>query len=62
MDERVRLEEIAIEQRAPILKAYLKRAPGARPDVAVDKDAPLETFAAIAATVPVFRVVAVGKT
>jgi deazaflavin-dependent oxidoreductase (nitroreductase family) len=55
--ERVRLEEIAVEKRAPILKAYLKRAPGARAHVPVDKDAPLEKFEAIAAQIPVFRVV-----
>jgi len=58
--ERVRLEEIAVEKRGPVLKAYLKRAPGARPHVAVDKDAPLEQFDAIAAQIPVFRVLAAG--
>jgi hypothetical protein len=58
--ERVRLEEIAVEERGPVLKAYLKRAPGARPHVAVDKDAPLEKFEAIAAQIPVFRVRAAG--
>lgn len=56
--ERVRLEEIAVEKRAPVLKAYLQRAPGARAHVPVDKDAPLEKFEAIAARIPVFRVVA----
>ncbi len=56
--ERVRLEEIPAAERAPILKAYLKRAPGARPHISVDKDAPLEEFAAIAAQIPVFRVLA----
>ena len=54
--ERVRLEEIPAGERAPVLKAYLARAPGARPHVAVDKDAPLEEFDAIAARIPVFRV------
>ncbi len=29
--EAVRLEEIPVEHRAPILRAYLQRAPGARP-------------------------------
>jgi hypothetical protein len=58
--ERVRLEEVAVEKRAPVLKAYLKRAPGARPHMPVDKDAPLGEFEAIAAKFPVFRVVAVG--
>jgi hypothetical protein len=39
--QEVRLEEIPAGQRAPVLKTYLQRAPGARPHVAVDKDAPL---------------------
>ncbi|HME73401.1 MAG TPA: nitroreductase family deazaflavin-dependent oxidoreductase [Myxococcota bacterium] len=60
LTERVRLEEIAVEKRGPVLKAYLKRAPGARPHVPVDKDAPLPEFEAIAARIPVFRVVAAG--
>ena len=58
--EQVRLEEIEIEKRAPVLKAYLQRAPGARPHVPVDKDAPLEEFEAIAAQIPVYRVLAAG--
>jgi deazaflavin-dependent oxidoreductase (nitroreductase family) len=57
--EEVRLEEIPAGQRAPVLKAYLQRAPGARPHVAVDKDAPLSEFERFAATIPVFRVLAV---
>lgn len=56
--EAVRLEEIPVEQRAPIIKAYLGRAPGARPHIPVDKDAPLADFETIAADFPVFRVVA----
>jgi hypothetical protein len=54
--EEVRLEEVPIEQRAPMIKAYVKRAPGGRPHIPVDKDAPLSAFEAIAATIPVFRV------
>jgi deazaflavin-dependent oxidoreductase (nitroreductase family) len=54
--EQVRLEELPAEQRAPVLKAYLQRAPGARPHVPVSKDAPLADFEAIAARIPVFRV------
>jgi hypothetical protein len=54
--ERVRLDEVPVEQRGPVLKAYLQRAPGARPHLPVDKDAPLAEFAAIAAHVPVFSV------
>jgi deazaflavin-dependent oxidoreductase (nitroreductase family) len=58
--EHVRLEELAIERRAPVLKAYLQRAPGARPHIPVHKDAPLEEFEAIAEQIPVFRVLAAG--
>ncbi len=54
--EYVRLEELAVEQRAPVLKVYLRRAPGARPHIPIDKDAPLEAFTAIASQFPVFRV------
>ena len=54
--EEVRLEPVPVECRAPIVKAYLKRAPGARPHIAVDKDAPLAEFEAIAAEIPVFCV------
>ncbi len=53
----VLLEEVPTDQRAPILKAYLQRAPGARPQVPADKDAPLAEFVKIAADFPVFRVV-----
>ena len=54
--EQVRLEEVSPERRAPVLKAYLQRAPGARAHVPVDKDAPIEDFEAIAEQTPVFRV------
>jgi deazaflavin-dependent oxidoreductase (nitroreductase family) len=55
--EEVHLEEVPAEQRAPILKAYLQRAPGARPHVPVNKDGPLVEFEQIATAFPVFRVV-----
>ena len=54
--EEIRLEEVPASERAPILKAYLQRAPGARPHVPVDKDAALSEFEKIAAAIPVFRV------
>ena len=60
--EHVRLEELAIEKRAPVVKAHLRRAPGARPHFPVDKDTPLEEFEAIAARIPVFRVLCAGET
>ncbi|MFI5323209.1 MAG: hypothetical protein ACHQ6U_06700 [Thermodesulfobacteriota bacterium] len=54
--EDIQLEEIPADQRAPILRVYLQRAPGARPHVPVSKDAALAEFEKIAAAFPVFRV------
>jgi deazaflavin-dependent oxidoreductase (nitroreductase family) len=54
--EEVQLEEVPADQRAPILRAYLQRAPGARPHVPVNKDASLAEFEKVAAAFPVFRV------
>lgn len=45
--QEILLEEVAAEQRAP----------GARPHIPVNKDAPLAEFARVAAAFPVFRVV-----
>ena len=59
--EEVQLEEVPVDQRAPILKAYLKRAPGARPHIPMDKDAPLADFEKVAADFPVFRVVSLKR-
>jgi deazaflavin-dependent oxidoreductase (nitroreductase family) len=56
--ETVRLEEVPVSRRAPILKAYLKRAPGARPHFDLNHDAPLAEFERVAARHPVFRIVA----
>ena len=58
--EDIRLEELPAGQRAPILKAYLQVASGARPHVPVNKDAPLAEFEKIAAGFPVFRLIANG--
>jgi F420H(2)-dependent quinone reductase len=55
--EEVRLEEVAPDRRASVLKAYLKRAPGARPHLPIDKDAPLDEFEQVSPRFPVFRVV-----
>jgi deazaflavin-dependent oxidoreductase (nitroreductase family) len=55
--EEVRLEEVAPDHRASVLKAYLERAPNARAHVPVDKDAPLAEFERVAPRFPVFRVV-----
>lgn len=60
--EPVRLEEVPAGQRAPILKRYLQRAPGARAHMPVDKDAPLSAFEQVAGAYPVFRVMAPSLT
>ena len=57
--EHVHLEELPANQRAHVLKAYLNRAPGARPHIHIDKDAPLSEFERVSAQFPVFRVVPV---
>jgi deazaflavin-dependent oxidoreductase (nitroreductase family) len=54
--EHILLEEVDVSQRAPILKAYLHLAPGARPHIALSKDAPLLAFEKIVPKYPVFRV------
>lgn len=53
----VMMEEVPIEQRPSILKAYLQRAPGARPHIPVNKNAPLAEFEKVAALFPAFRIV-----
>lgn len=55
--EEVRLEELPVERRALVLKAYLKRAPGARPHLPIHKDAPLSEFEQVSSRFPVFHVV-----
>jgi hypothetical protein len=60
LSEQVLLEEVDVTMRAPILKAFLQHAPGARPHIPVDKDAPIVEFEKIASRYPVFRVETVG--
>ena len=54
--EEVRLQEVAPDCRAPVLKVYFKRAPGARAYLPIDKDAPLAEFERVSPRFPVFRV------
>ena len=57
--QRVRLEEVAAERRAPIIKAYLaKTARATRQHFGIDPKAEVAEFEAIAARHPVFRMVA----
>lgn len=55
--EEVRLEEVVVDRRAPVLKTYLKRAPNARAHLPVSEDVPLADFEPVASRFPVFRVV-----
>ena len=54
--EAVRLEEVDPAERAPILRRYLACAPGARPHIPVERDAPVEEFERVAPRIPVFRI------
>jgi hypothetical protein len=54
--EPVELVEVPVERRAPIIKQYLHIAPGGRPHIPVDKDAPVADFEPVAAQYPVFRI------
>jgi hypothetical protein len=47
----------ALDRRAPVLKAYLKRASNASAHVPIDKNAPLAQFQRLAPRFPVFRIV-----
>jgi hypothetical protein len=52
----VMLTEIAINARAPILKAWCQTATSGRKHLPVPHDAPLSAFEEIAADYPVFRI------
>ena len=54
--EQVRLEEVSAQERAPILRRYLRVAPGVRPHIPVGRDAPLADFERISKDYPVFRI------
>ena len=58
--QKVRLEEVPAEERAPIIKAYLaKTAMATRQHFGVDPKAEIREFESIAARHPVFRIVMV---
>lgn len=52
----VKLEDVAVAERAPVLRRYLAIAPGARPHIPVPRQAPLAQFEQIAHRYPVFRI------
>lgn len=57
----IRLEAVPVEERAPILRAYLSRARGARRHITVRQDAPIDAFVAIAGEYPGFQVLPVSN-
>ena len=56
-----RLAEVPAAERAPILRRYLGKVPGARPHIPVSPGAPLAEFEAISPRYPVFRVIPVDR-
>jgi hypothetical protein len=52
----VHLSEVPVDNRAPVLQAYLRRAVGARPHFPIPPSAPLEDFEALAHEYPVFHI------
>jgi deazaflavin-dependent oxidoreductase (nitroreductase family) len=54
--EAVRLQEVDVADRAPILRRYLQVAPGARPHIPANRTAPLADFERVSRDYPVFRI------
>ncbi|MGS0685010.1 nitroreductase/quinone reductase family protein [Nakamurella sp. GG22] len=52
----VRLDDVPVDLRGPILRDYLAVAPGARAHLPIDRQAPLSDFDRIADQFPVFLV------
>jgi hypothetical protein len=52
--ESLELQEVEPSMRAPVLRRYLEVAPGARPHIPVNRQAPLAEFEKIAPEYPVF--------
>jgi deazaflavin-dependent oxidoreductase (nitroreductase family) len=56
--ERITVVEVPIQERAPILQAFMQYVPGGRFAFPVGPEEPLEAFATIAPEHPIFRVTA----
>jgi hypothetical protein len=54
--EDVRLEEVAVDGRAPIIRRYAQVAPGGRPHLKLPRNASLEECELLAPDTPVFRI------
>ena len=59
--EAVRLEEVPVAQRPPILRRYLEVAPGGRPHIPVDRHAPARSSSRVAPQIPVFSIQALHR-
>ena len=53
----VRLVEVPVERRGPILRRYVDKVPGGRPHIPVPRRAPVAEFGQIADRYPVFEVI-----
>ena len=53
---KVRLEEVPVEDRAPIIKEYIRLAPGARPHIGLGTSASISDCQRVAPNHPVFRI------
>jgi len=53
---KARFEEVPVEGRAPIIKEYIRLAPGARPHIGLDTKATIADCRRVAAKHPVFRI------
>ena len=53
---KVKLEEVPIERRAPIIKEYIRLAPGGRPHIGLRTTATLADCQRVASNHPVFRI------
>lgn len=53
----VKLVELPVAERAAVIRQYVRKVPGARPHISVDRHEAAAAFEAIAANHPVFRVV-----
>lgn len=54
--ESVRLVEVPVDGRPPVIKRYLECVPGARPHIPLDRRADVSAFATLANRYPVFRI------
>jgi hypothetical protein len=56
---RVHLELVPVQERAAVIQRFLALAPGARPHLRLDRDAPTPEWHAVNGDIPVFAITAV---